>query len=159
MTGHQAANTRGEYQANFGGPGIDSVGVTTYGGAGIYGAKIGGLWDALLGEGRNWFFYANSDWHNRGAFSPYVRESTQDFFPGEYQKLYVPRAPREDQFRPQHVVESVRHGNSYSVTGDLITNELKFTAEIEGGNQGPGNDEQGNGGLNNEEKKEVRMGE
>ena len=76
MPGHQASNTRGEYQVNFGGPGIDSVGVTTYGGVGIYGAKIGGLWDALLGEGRNWFFYASSDWHNRGVFSPYVRESS-----------------------------------------------------------------------------------
>jgi hypothetical protein len=145
MPGHQAANTRGEYQLNFGGPGINSVGVTTYGGTGIYGAQIGGLWDAMLGEGRNWFFYASSDWHNRGAFSPYVRESTQDFYPGEYQKLYIPRPlpNRLDALRPQHVVDSVRNGNSYSVTGDLITNDLLFTAQIEGE---PGN-------------QEVRMGE
>src|SRR5262245_45202431 len=120
MPGHQAANTRGEYQANFGGPGIDSVGVTTFGGTGIYGAKIGGLWDAMLGEGRNWFFYASSDWHNRGQFSPFVRESTQDFYPGEYQKLYIPQPDRESRMRPQHAVDSVRNGDSFSVSGDLI---------------------------------------
>jgi len=130
MPGHQASNTRGEYRAGFGGPGIDSVGVTTYGGTGIYGAKIGGLWDAMLGEGRNWFFYASSDWHNRGVFSPYVRQSTQDFYPGEYQKLYIPIA-KGTNARPQHIVDSVRNGNSFSVSGDLITSELRFTAELE----------------------------
>jgi len=132
MPGHQASNTRGEYRKDFGGPGIDSVGTTTYGGTGIYGAKIGGVWDALLGEGRNWFFYASSDWHNRGAFSPYVRESTQDFYPGEYQKLYIPRS-QTATLQPQYVVDSVRNGNSFSVAGDLITGDLGYTAEIEGG--------------------------
>ncbi|WP_036259049.1 hypothetical protein, partial [Methylocapsa aurea] len=131
MPGHQASNNRGEYRKDFGGPGIDSVGVTTYGGTGIYGAKIGGVWDALLGEGRNWFFFASSDWHNRGAFSPYVRESTQDFYPGEYQKLYILR-PTNGLFRPQVIVNAVRSGNSFSVSGDLITGDLGFTAAIEG---------------------------
>jgi hypothetical protein len=46
------------------------VGGTTYGGTGVYGAQIGGVWDALLGEGRNWWFFASSDWHNRGMFGP-----------------------------------------------------------------------------------------
>src|SRR5215813_430521 len=125
MPGHQASNTRGEYQANFGGPGIDSAGVTTYGGVGIYAAKIGGLWDALLGEGRNWFFYAQSDWHTRGVFSSLdaSRGTTFDFFPGEYQKLYIPRPPMGTTLRPQVIVDSVRAGNSYSVSGDLITGE------------------------------------
>ena len=132
MPGHQASNTRGEYQANFGGPGIDSAGVTTYGGVGIYAAKIGGLWDALLGEGRNWFFYAQSDWHNRGVFSSLdaSRGTTFDFFPGEYQKLYIPRPPAGTTLRPQVIVDSVRAGNSYSVSGDLITGELTYTAEV-----------------------------
>jgi hypothetical protein len=35
-----------------GGYGDDSVGGGTYGGCGIYAAQVGGLWDALLGEGR-----------------------------------------------------------------------------------------------------------
>ncbi len=91
MPGHQASNNRGEYRQGFCGAGCDSVGVTTFGGTGIYGAKVGGVWDALLGEGRNWFFYASSDWHNRGSFSIYWGGSTNDFYPGEYQKLYIPR--------------------------------------------------------------------
>jgi hypothetical protein len=132
MPGHQAAATRGEYQTNFCGPGCNSVGVTTYGGVGIYAAKIGGLWDAMLGEGRNFFFYASSDWHNRGMFSPFVRESTQDFYPGEYQKLYIPRPPAGTTLRPQVIVDAVRKGNSYSVSGDLIVGELTYTAEIVG---------------------------
>ena len=53
---------RGEYYGrrnNFGGIGnVDSVGGTTYGGTGVYGAQVGGVWDALLGEGRNWWFFA-----------------------------------------------------------------------------------------------------
>ncbi|MDC7788857.1 hypothetical protein PQJ75_23535 [Rhodoplanes sp. TEM] len=132
MPGHQASNNRGEYRAGFCGTGCDSVGVTTYGGTGIYGAKIGGLWDALLGEGRNWFFYASSDWHNRGAFSIYEAGSTNDFYPGEYQKLYIPRPANGTTLRPQVVVDAVRSGNSYSVAGDLITGELTYKAEVVG---------------------------
>jgi len=130
--GHQASNNRGEYRADFCGTGCDSVGVTAYGGTGIYAAKIGGLWDAMLGEGRNWFFYASSDWHNRGAFSIYEAGTTADFYPGEYQKLYVPRPAKGTTLRPQVVVDGVRAGNSYSVQGDLITGELTYKAEVIG---------------------------
>jgi hypothetical protein len=132
MPGHQASNTRGEYQVNFCGPGCHSVGITTYGGTGIYGAQIGGMWDALLGEGRNWFFYASSDWHNRGLFSPFEVGSTNDFYPGEYQKLYIPRPSAGVPLRPQVVVDAVRAGNSFSLSGDLITGELTYTAEVVG---------------------------
>ncbi|MFS8035460.1 hypothetical protein ACI7BZ_00590 [Xanthobacter sp. AM11] len=130
--GHQASNNRGEYRANFCGSGCDSVGVTTFGGTGIYAAKIGGVWDALLGEGRNWFFFASSDWHNRGAFSIYEQGSTNDFYPGEYQKLYVPRPKGRKNLRPQAVVDGVRSGNSYSVMGDIITGELTYKAQAVG---------------------------
>jgi hypothetical protein len=132
MPGHQASNTRGEYQKNFCGTGCDSVGVTSFGGVGIYAAKIGGLWDAMLGEGRNFFFYASSDWHNRGMFSPFARESSQDFYPGEYQKLYIPRPAAGATLRPQVIVDAVRKGNSFSLSGDLITSELTYTAEVVG---------------------------
>ena len=141
MPGHQASNNRGEYRANFGGPGIDSVGITTFGGTGVYGAKVGGVWDAMLGEGRNFFFYASSDFHNRGAFSPFARESTQDFYPGEYQKLYIPKMDKS-RATAYDIVDAIRTGNSYSVTGDLIGDKLTFEAEIDGG-----------------KKKEVTMGE
>ena len=55
----------------------------------MYGAQVGGVWDALLGEGRNFWFFASSDWHNRGSFGPDDRRSTQDFYPGEYQRNYT----------------------------------------------------------------------
>src|SRR5262245_64550141 len=61
--GHGASDTRGEYtirRNNIGGVNVDSVGGTTYGGTGVYGAQIGGVWDALLGEGRNFWFFASS---------------------------------------------------------------------------------------------------
>ncbi len=74
---------------NIGGVRVDSVGGTTYGGTGVYGAVVGGVWDALLGEGRNYWFFASSDWHNRGSFGPDDRRSTQDFYPGEYQRAYT----------------------------------------------------------------------
>ncbi|MFG1480981.1 hypothetical protein V5F53_20340 [Xanthobacter sp. V4C-4] len=130
--GHQASNNRGEYRADFCGEGCDSVGVTTFGGTGIYAAKIGGLWDALLGEGRNWFFFGSSDWHNRGAFSIYERSTTNDFYPGEFQKLYIPRPSRSAALRPQVVVDAVRAGNTFSVMGDLIAGELSYKAEVIG---------------------------
>lgn len=134
--GHQASNNRGEYRANFCGTGCDSVGVTTFGGTGIYAAKIGGVWDAMLGEGRNWFFFASSDWHNRGSFSIYEKSTTADFYPGEYQKLYIPRPSATSKLTPQAVVDGVRSGNSYSVQGELISSEFSFTA----GNVGSGYD-------------------
>jgi len=90
--GHGASANRGEYSPNrnnIGGVLVDSVGGTTWGGTGVYGAQVGGVWDALLGEGRNFWFFASSDWHNRGSFGPDDRRSTQDFYPGEYQRTYA----------------------------------------------------------------------
>jgi hypothetical protein len=132
--GHGASDQRGEYtirRNNIGGTNIDSVGGTTYGGTGVYGAQIGGVWDALLGEGRNWWFFASSDWHNRGMFGPDDRRSTQDFFPGEYQRDFVmvrdtDRKPK-GRLTPQEIVEGLRSGNSWTASGQLI-DRLAFVA-------------------------------
>jgi hypothetical protein len=113
MPGHQADASRGSY-------GTGAVGGGTYGGTGIYAAKIGGVWDALLGEGRNWWFFASSDYHNRGSFGPDQRESTADFFPGEYTKDYVMARNGKTALGPQAIVDGLRSGNSYVVNGDLI---------------------------------------
>ena len=86
----------------------DSVGGTTYGGTGVYGAQIGGVWDALLGEGRNFWFFASSDWHNRGSFGPDDRRTTQDFYPGEYQRNYTLVRNGADKLRPQTIVDGLR---------------------------------------------------
>jgi hypothetical protein len=130
--GHGAANNRGEYQVlrnNFGTNGgtVDSVGGTTYGGTGVYGAQIGGVWDALLGEGRNWWFFASSDWHNRGSFGSDDRRSTQDFYPGEYQRTAVMVRNGADKLRPQTIVDGLRTGNAFSASGQLI-DRMAFVA-------------------------------
>src|SRR5262245_20999057 len=136
--GHGASDTRGEYtirRNNIGGVNVDSVGGTTYGGTGVYGAQIGGVWDALLGEGRNWWFFASSDWHNRGILGPDDRRSTQDFYPGEYQRDYVlvpnyeidTRHPDKEVLTPNEIVDGLRSGNSFASSGQLI-DRLAFVA-------------------------------
>jgi len=121
--GHHASSNRGEYQVkrnNINGVQVDSVGGTTYGGTGVYGAQIGGVWDAMLGEGRNYWFYASSDWHNRGSFGPDDRRSTQDFYPGEYQRSYSLVRNGNDKLRPQSIVDGMRTGNVFTTTGQLV---------------------------------------
>jgi len=128
--GHGAAANRGEYQVarnTINGVKVDSVGGTTWGGTGIYGAQVGGVWDALLGEGRNFWFFASSDWHNRGIFGPDDRRSTQDFYPGEYARDYVLARNGADKLRPQAIVDGLRSGNSFTVDGQLI-DRLAFVA-------------------------------
>ena len=140
--GHGASDARGEYTVrrnNFGtGVGnVDSVGGTTWGGTGVYGAQIGGVWDALLGEGRNFWFFASSDWHNRGMFGPDDRRSTQDFYPGEYQRDYrdgatasTTRAAPDTTsgcVSPEQIVDGLRSGNSWADAGQII-DRLAFVA-------------------------------
>jgi hypothetical protein len=128
--GHHASSNRGEYQPNrqtINGVLTDSVGTTTYGGTGVYAAQVGGVWDALLGEGRNWWFFASSDWHNRGIFSADDRRSTQDFQPGEYQRNYAMVRNGADKLRPQTIVDGLRGGNNWASSGQLI-DRLAFIA-------------------------------
>ena len=130
--GHHASDNRGEYSVGrntIGGVRVDSVGGTTYGGTGVYGAVVGGVWDAMLGEGRNWWFFGSSDWHNRGQFGPDDRRSTQDFYPGEYQRNYtlVRDRPNRARTTPQDIVDGLRTGNTFVTEGQLI-DRLAFIA-------------------------------
>ena len=128
--GHGASQHRGEYQPNrqtIQGVLTDSVGTTTYGGTGVYGAQVGGLWDALLGEGRNFWFFASSDWHNRGSFGPDDRQSKQDFYPGEYQRNYTMVRNGGGKMTPQQIVDGLRTGNNFAASGQLI-DRLAFIA-------------------------------
>ena len=129
--GHGAADQRGEYtirrnNINVGTPTnavnvrFDSAGGTTFGGTGVYAAQIGGVWDALLGEGRNWWFFASSDWHNRGTFQGDDRRSTQDFWPGEYQRNFTMLEHGGQKVTPQMVVDGLRTGNTWVSSGQLI---------------------------------------
>ncbi len=96
--------------ANRGGLRTTSYGATaegaTWGGTGAFAAHIGGVWDALLSEGRKWWLFANSDAH----------VMSEDFFPGEYQKTKT----FVTSLDAQSIVDGLRSGNSYIVTGDLI---------------------------------------
>ncbi|MHB9055246.1 MAG: T9SS type A sorting domain-containing protein [Paludibacteraceae bacterium] len=107
--GHQKEANRGGYRTSSYGATTEGA---TWGGTGYFASKVGGVWDALLSEGRKWWLFANSDCHfNEG-----------DFFPGEYQrtKIFV-----TDPKNPQQIVDGLRSGNSYVVMGDLI-DSLKF---------------------------------
>ena len=106
-----------------------SVGPYTFGGTGVYTAKVGGLWDGMLGEGRNYFLYISSDWHQRGIFGARDRASTADFYPGEFSKLYI---PNQTSFRAQSVIDGMRSGNSFSVYGDLIGSDFTYRASVNG---------------------------
>lgn len=91
---------------------------------GLYTAEIGGLWDALLGEGRRWVAFAKSDFHRHHS----VR-GTGDFYPGEYQKNYsfAVDLDRNGDFSLSEIAASLRSGNSFLVMGDLI-DELELEA-------------------------------
>jgi RecQ family ATP-dependent DNA helicase len=93
----------------------------TYGGVGFYTAEVGGLWDALLGEGRHWFNFASSDYHGHYTIGG------DDFFPGEYQKDWVfAKRSRHGAASLNDIVDGMRSGNSFFVQGDLI-DHLGFT--------------------------------
>jgi hypothetical protein len=85
------------------------------------------MWDALLSEGRKFWFFASSDWHNRGSFSPTEPESTNDFWPGEYQDNFVYVKDENPDNPAQDIVDGLRSGNVFTVQGQLI-DKLKFTA-------------------------------
>jgi hypothetical protein len=148
--GHGASANRGEYQVlrqTINGVPTDSVGGTTFGGTGVYAGQVGGVWDAMLGEGRNFWFFASSDWHNRGNFGPDDRRSTQDFYPGEYQRNYTLVRNGSDKLRPQTIVNGLRTGNNFGTQGQLI-DRLGFVA-CSGKSDGQVAEIAANGAMNN----------
>jgi hypothetical protein len=110
--GHQTSGDRGFSRGSLGGG--------TYGGTGFYVATIGGLWDGVLAEGRQFFNFASSDYHAHWSVGG------SDFWPGEYQKNYTYIDKHGDD-QVQAVFDGVHSGNSWNVQGDLI-DELEFTA-------------------------------
>ena len=84
------------------------------------------MWDAMLSEGRRFFFSGSSDWHNRGSFPYDDFRTTNDFLPGEYQKNYT-FLPKRQENPPQEIVKSMTSGNSYVTQGDLVE-EFEFRA-------------------------------
>jgi len=99
MPGHQKDPGRGGYTSTAQGGG-------TFGGTGYFSAKVGGMWDAMLSEGRNFWLFANSDCHDEAG----------DFYPGEYQKNYTFTTGKT----AQNIIDGLRSGNTWVVQGDLI---------------------------------------
>ncbi|MFG2050458.1 phosphoesterase [Micromonospora sp. NPDC048935] len=111
--GHQAGPLNGGKRGGYGNH-------PTYGGFDQMTARVGGLWDSLLGEGRRWWITATSDSHvhwTRGG---------SDFWPGEYSKTYV--HARQDY---GDIMDGLRNGRIFVTTGDLIRN-LDVTARSQG---------------------------
>lgn len=134
--GHAAAYPRGGYGPN-------STGGGTFGGKGLF-VQIGQGWDAMLGEGRNFWFFGSSDYVSRGTYQatvatttgtatetvnnwPFDAASTADFNPGEYEKTYVLNAPNLIM-TAQRIVDGLASGNSYTSDASLNGDDTDFSA-------------------------------
>lgn len=116
--GHQKGVSRGNYEGGYGSYSYKAV---TYGGVDYMAAKVGGLWDSLLGEGRRFWIFANSDFHG----------GVGDFWPGEFAKSYT--FIKGNDYKS--LVSGLGSGNSFAVTGDLINGllyNIKYKDEIAG---------------------------
>ncbi len=122
--GHQTSHHRGFGNLHFGG---------ARGGVGFYSAEIGGMWDAMLGEGRRWFNFASSDYHRHHT------AGGSDFYPGEYQRTWV-KAVDEDldgEYSMNEIADALRAGRSWFVMGDLV-DFLEFEMSARGETVGMG---------------------
>ena len=126
--GHQAATlTAGNRIRNRGAYGDSwNAGARTLGGFDQMTAIVGGLWDALLGEGRRFWIVASSDSHFH--YTEPVRAGS-DFWPGEFHKTWV-------HARPTYagVLNALREGRVFAVAGDLVT-ELDVRLKTSGGQE------------------------
>ena len=81
-------------------------------------AKVGGVWDSMLGEGRRWWITANSDFHRHFSIDGI------DFYPGEYSKTYVYAEKNHDA-----IFAALRSGKVFVTTGDLVS-EVNIRASL-----------------------------
>jgi len=111
IPGYQGSRNRGFGNAN------SYEKASTFGGVGKHAAKVGGVWDALISEGRRFSLVANTDFH------AHVSKGGSAFYPGEYHKTCIFMKEKT----AQAFVAGLRSGNIYCVLGDLI-DRLEFTA-------------------------------
>jgi hypothetical protein len=84
-------------------------------------AQLGGVWDAMLGEGRRWWITANSDSHWN------YTDGGVAFWPGQYSKTYV--LAKKDH---ASILESLRRGRIFVTTGDLISELSIDVTDVKG---------------------------
>lgn len=111
MVGNQLEPDRGGYTSAYTDANKPN---RTYGGTDYMVAQLGGVWDALLGEGRRIWNIANSDSH----FEIDANNNSSGYYPGEYAKNYVWQAKPDGGIRG--LIDSLRAGRSFGVFGDLI---------------------------------------
>lgn len=95
----------------------NAAGGGTYGGVGYFASRVGGTWDALLGEGRHFWLVASSDFHGMSS----------DFWPGEYHRTWIYANNPSD---PLSILDGMRKGNMFVCNGGLI-DRLEITATQE----------------------------
>src|SRR5687768_6112729 len=76
-------------------------------------AVVGGVWDALLGEGRRFWVTAGSDSHIHYRDA---KQEGDDFWPGEFQSTFVLAHPTYDD-----VFDGLKAGRIFVSAGDLVT--------------------------------------
>jgi hypothetical protein len=110
MVGNQMEPDRGGYAS----PYIEAnAHARTYGGTDSVVAKVGGVWDALLGEGRRMWCFGDSDFHFKTAQGRF----SSGYFPGEYTRTYV----WVEGDGMAAVLTGLRSGKAFAVTGSLIS--------------------------------------
>ncbi|MCA3185812.1 MAG: PHP domain-containing protein [Cupriavidus sp.] len=115
MVGNQMEPDRGGYTTAY----VDAnLKNRVYGGVDYVVAQVGGIWDALLGDGRRFWNVGDSDHHFKT-----IGTNSSGYYPGEYAKTYVWIDNKNTGIKG--VLEGVRSGKMFSVFGDLI-NALDF---------------------------------
>ncbi|HLP14829.1 MAG TPA: hypothetical protein VK470_01145, partial [Bacteroidota bacterium] len=90
----------------------------TYGGADFMLAKVGGVWDALLGEGRRFWVFTNSDFHR----------PSEDSWPGEYSVNHI----WVEDSSYAALIKGMKKGKIFVSAGHLVS-ELRFSAKADSG--------------------------
>ena len=99
----------------------------TYGGADYMTAQLGGVWDSLLAEGRQFWIFSDSEFYKynksfKDANGNTIGIQYYGFYPGQYNKTWTFAAKNT----PSAVLDGMRSGDSFVTTGDLIDG-LKYT--------------------------------
>lgn len=118
--GHQAATLNADGSPKPDGIRGEYPDHPTYGGYDQMTARLGGVWDSLLSEGRRFWVTGVSDSHG------HYTDGWADFWPGQYAKTYVLADKNYDA-----IFAAIKSGNIFVTTGDLI-DELDLSLQVQG---------------------------
>lgn len=107
--GHQAATLNADGSIDANATRAEYPHYPTMGGYDQMTARLGGVWDSLLSEGRRWWVTGVSDSHG------HYTDGWADFWPGQYAKTYVYAEKDYDS-----IFTALKAGNIFVSTGDLI---------------------------------------